>query len=247
MKKELKNKIKQDEFVSGMERVAGWVGVHREEVRVTAIVLGVLAAAAAGLTYFQSQRTHEAEKAFAEALDVFRAPVASELPEGGEKPTGVTYPTPGDKYKKALAAFDGIERKYGSNVVAQRARYYGALCRVELGDIPGAQKILTEMAARKDDKSLEPALARMALADLYHRTGQLDKAVEAYRQLAGDVTLPLPRDHAAISLARALEEAHRLPEARDEYRRVSEEFPGSVYAAEARRRVSFLETAGQQG
>lgn len=245
MKKELKNRIKQDDFVTGMEWAASWIGAHRGEVRVTAIVIAIVAAGAAGLAYFQSNRTRQAEAAFAQALETFKAPVASELPEGIEKPAGPIYPSAAEKYKKAVAAFDGIERKFGNHVVAVRARYYGALCRIELGDVQEAQKTLTEMAAKREEKGLEPTLARMALADLYRRGGQLDKAVESYRQLADDAALPLPRDHALFSLARTLEEAHRLGEARDSYRRVSDEFPSSVYAAEARKRATFLETAGQ--
>lgn len=245
MKKELRKQIKQDEFVSGLERAMSWMAAHRDEVRITAIVALIVAVAASGLAYFQSKRTHEAEQAFAEALETFKAPVAAELPEGFQKPPGPVFASAAEKYRKAAAAFDGIERKYSSLTVGWRARYYGALCRVELGDAEEARKAFSEIAARKEGKALEPALARLALADLYRRSGQVDKAVDAYRQLAEDASLPLPRDHALMSMARTLEEARRIPEARGAYRRLSEEFPGSVYAAEARQRASYLETDTQ--
>jgi hypothetical protein len=249
LKKELKQKIKQDEFVSIVEQAAGWFTTHREEARVTAIVLVLLAAGGGALAYFQSHRSSEAEQAFSEALETFRAPVQNEQPEGTEKPPAgaLPYATASEKYRKAAAGFDGIDRKYGSLVAARRARYYAALCRIELGETAEAEKALTALAADKDTKSLEPALARVALADLYRRSGQAEKAIEAYRMLAADATLPLPRDHALMNLARTLEEVHRLPEARDSYRRLSEEFPSSVYAGEARQRASYLETAAHHG
>jgi len=249
LKKELKQKIRQDEFVSFVEHATNWIASHREEARVTAIVVALLAVGAGALAFFQSRRNHEADQALSEALETFRAPVQNEQPqpEGLEKPEAAAYATASEKYRKAVAAFDGIDRKYGSILAGRRARYYGALCRIELGETAEAEKALTPLAADKDVKSLEPALARVALADLYRRSGQTEKAIEAYRMLAADATLPLPRDYALINLARTLEEAHRLPEARDSYRRLSDEFPSSTFAYEAKQRASYLETASRQG
>jgi len=242
LKKELKRQMKQDDFASGLERGAAWLGAHWSEVRTTGIVLAVVVVGAAGLAYMQSERGRQAEQAFAEALDTFEAPVASELPEGFEQPAGPVYATAQEKYTKAVAAFDGLERRFGSHPLAVRARYFGALGRIELGQRAEAEKALTELAARGG--GLEPALARLALADLNRRQGEIDKAIEGYRQLAGDEQASVPRDHALMSLARACEDARRLTEARASYRKLYEEFPESVYAGEARRRASFLESAG---
>ncbi|MFI5184885.1 MAG: tetratricopeptide repeat protein [Vicinamibacteria bacterium] len=46
-----------------------------------------------------------------------------------------------------------------------------------------------------------------------------------------------------MGLAATLEEARRSEEARAAYRRLVDEYPESVYAADARRRVDFLTTA----
>jgi tetratricopeptide (TPR) repeat protein len=82
----------------------------------------------------------------------------------------------------------------------------------------------------------------VALADLYRRSGQVDKAVEAYRGLATNPTANVPRDFALLSAAQALEDAKRLPEARAAYQQVFEQFPASVYASEARARADYLQT-----
>jgi hypothetical protein len=243
LKKELKKQIKQDELVTGVEHAASWVKIHGPQVRVGTFLVVVLGAAALGGYYFVNTRARAAEEAFAAALDTFEAPVVGDLPPDAPKPSGPVYATAEEKYRKAAAAFDGVERAYPTLAVGQRARYYGGLARAEFGDKEGAEKALKEVAAIKGGNGLEPALARLALAGLQRRNGALDKAAEAYKQLADDASFPLPRDHALMDMASTLEQARRLDEARAAYRRLADEYPESVYAADARRRADFLATA----
>src|SRR6266542_2734304 len=51
--------------------------------------------------------------------------------------------------------------------------------------------------------------------------------------------------YALMSLAATLEDAKRLAEAVAAYKRLTEEFPASVYAGEARRKADYLQTAAQ--
>ena len=243
MKKELKEQIKQDEFASGLEKAAAWAGTHRDELRIGLGVALVLAAAVGAVTYFQAQRAREADRAFRDALTSFEAPVASELPPGSERPSGTVFASADEKYKTAAAAFDGVERRFGSSVMGLRAKYYAALARIELKQYAEAEKALKEIVAR--GSGLEPDLARLALADAYRKSGQLDKAVEAYRGLASNAAATIPRDFALLSAAETLEDAKRWAEARATYRQLIEEFPGSVYAAQARTRAEYLQSAVQ--
>ena len=242
MKKEHRDEIKQDELVSGLEKAATWAGAHRDEIRIGAGVAVVLLAAAGALAYFQGQRAKEADRAFRDALTTFEAPVASELAAGAERPAGQVFATAEEKYKTAAAAFEGVERRFGSSKTGLRAKYYAALSRVQLGQNAEAEKALKEIQAL--GAGLEPELARLALADLYRRSGQVDKAVESYRGMATNPTANVPRDYALLSAAQALEDAKRWPEARAAYRQVYEDFPASVFASEARARVEYLQTLG---
>jgi len=244
LKKELRREIKQDEFASWLEQVIGWVTSHRDEVRIGVGVSVVLLAAFGALAYFQSHRTREAERAYEDALAAFQAPVTTELPTEADRPPGQVFATAEDKYKTAAAAFDGVGRRYGSTDLGTRARYYAALSRIELGQYAEAEKALRELQGAGGE-DLIPDLSRLALAGLYRRSGETDRAVEAYRGVASSPETVLPRDYALSCLADTLEDAQRYAEAHAVYRELVEEFPASVYSARARARADYLQTAEQ--
>lgn len=242
MKKELKEEMQRDELASGLEQLVAWAARHRDELRIGMLVLVVLAGALLALAHFREERVREADRALRDALTTFEAPLSAEIPAGGERPSGAVFATAEEKYKTAAAAFEGVERRYGSQAAGLRAKYFAALSRLELGQYAEAEKGLKEIQAR--GAGLEPDLARLALADVYRRSGQTDKAVEAFRSFASNPSASLPRDHALMSAARTLEDASRFAEARAAYRQVAEEFPASVFAAAARTRADYLATAG---
>ena len=242
MKRELKRQIKQDELVSGFQQASQWTAAHGPELKVTAVVVAVVGLAAFGLTTYLGHRRGEAERAFSAALDTFHAPVTAEMPEGSPPPSGPVFASAAEKYRKAAAEFDEVARKYGSLDTGRRATYYAGLARIELGDYDTAEKSLSALAGRRDEP-LDSSLARLALADLHRRRGPIDKAIEDYRRLVDDSSFVLPRDHVLLELASTLEAARRTAEAGAAYRRIVEEFPGSVYAAEARRRADHLGAA----
>ena len=243
MKKELRDEIKQDDLVTGFEKAATWVGQHKDELRIGIGVAVVLLAAVGAVGYFQAQRAREAERAMRDAITTYEAPVSAEIQPGTDRPSGQVFATTEDKYKTAAAAFEGLERRYGSSSVGLRAKYYAALARIELKQYGEAEKWLKELQSR--GSGIEAELARVALADLYRRSGQVDKAVESYKGLATNPASNLPRDFALLSAAQTLEDAKRFGEARATYRQLTEEFPASVYAGEARSRAEYLQTAVQ--
>jgi tetratricopeptide (TPR) repeat protein len=244
LKRELRREIKGDELTSWVEKVIAWGASHRDELRIGTGVAVVLLAAFGALAYFQSHRAQEAGRAFQEALAAFEAPIAGELPQGVDRPAGQVFATAEDKYKTAAAAFEGVERRYGSMPLGPRAKYYAALARIELEQYAEAEKTLRELQARGTG-DLVPDLARVALAGLYRRSGETDQAVEAYRSIISSPATSVPRDYALQCLAGTLEDAARYEEARAVYRELVEEYPASVYAAQARARADYLETAGQ--
>src|SRR6185295_2990952 len=156
-----------------------WSKLHSAEVRITAGVAVILAIVLGGVAYSQGSQRREAERAFAEAVDTFSAAVRP--PGDAAAAGGKSFATAQEKYTQAVAAFDGLARRFPTRSEGLRARYLAALSRVEIGQYQEAGKALTEIAADRRASALEPALARLALADLYRRSGQTDKAVTAFR------------------------------------------------------------------
>ena len=127
MKKELKEEMQRDELVSGLERLVAWAARHRDELRIGALVLVVLAGALLALAHFREERVREADRALRDALTTFEAPLSAEIPAGGERPSGAVFASAEEKYKTAAAAFEGVERRYGSQAAGLRAKYFAAL------------------------------------------------------------------------------------------------------------------------
>ncbi len=240
MKKELKKQIKEDEFSSGVEIAWKWFQENEKLARGGLLAVVVALLLAAGFSYFSGKREREAAAAFDAAMRIYETPLASEIQ--GPPPAGVTpFKEASEKFTRAAAAFDGVERGNPSHLVGRRARYYAALCRVELGDLAGARQALQALAAGAG--GLEASLAKLSLADLDRHSGAVDKAVEAYRSLAEDAALALPRDYVLMTLAGTLEEARRTQEAVASYQSLYERYPESSYAAEAQRRAAYLRGA----
>lgn len=231
--------MKEDELLSGMELVWKWWKANEKMARIGVGALAVLLAAVLGYQSLQGRRERAVAAAFDAAMQIYETPVSAEVQ--GTPPAGVTpFASPKDKYTKAAAAFDGVERSHPTHLLARRARYYAAMCRLELGDADAALKALKAVADAAPAGTLEGALARIAMADANRRAGSLDRAVESYRALADEAALGMPRDYVLMSLASTLETAQRTTEAVASYKRLYEQFPDSVYAPEAQRRAAYL-------
>jgi tetratricopeptide (TPR) repeat protein len=241
LKKNLKKQIKEDELVSWVSHTSEYVQGRVDQFKVGLIVVSILAIGGGALAYFRSQRDRDAREGFEQALATFHSPVAS---EAGPNAPPSRFATQAEKYRQALTDLEGVERRYSSHPLAARARYYAALCKIELGQLAEAEATLQQVASKSGGDALEPALAQLALADLSRRKGQMDQAAEAYKKIVDDPKAVVPRDHALMSLAQTLEEAQKPAEAQAAYERLVREFPSSTYAGDAQRRVEYLQARG---
>jgi tetratricopeptide (TPR) repeat protein len=238
LNKELKQQIKQDELVHAYQASASWLQGHKSQTRRAVEIGAVVLALVLGIGWFVSHRREQAERSLAEALEVFHGRVATETPASNEPTAGPTFATAQQKYEKAAEAFKKTADGHGSTDAGRRARYYLALCKVNLGQHAEAQKILEDLTG--DGSRLERDQARLALAESRLASGAADKAIEDLQKLSDDRELAVPREYALMRLAAAQERAQQQEAAIKSYRRLTQEFPTSTYLPEARRKLESL-------
>jgi TolA-binding protein len=172
--------------------------------------------------------------------------VAPTPPAGGSatapaQPAG-TYPTERAKLEAALPKFVAAADAYPSSGAGIAARYQAAGILVSLGRFGEAEQRYREVIDRGDGIYAE--MARLGLAEALTLAGKHDEAIKAWADLSGRPDEQLPRDAILLRLGRAYESAGRTADASQTYKRVVDEFPGSEYAAQARRQLDVLPEGG---
>ena len=244
MKKQFKREMKEDEFLTGLEKTLVWMAAHKTQLRNVTLAIAAVLVAAAALFHWQGSRDEAAREAYLRAEQVYHAPLRADISPGTPDPAGPVFDSAEERYEKAKTAFDGFERRYPRHALAPRARLYAGLSRIELGEREEAIQLLSEVASRSAREGIEPSQALFALGSLYGTEGEWDKAIETYQRLLDDSGSAIPPEEVLMALGSAFEGARRYLDARGAYERLSRGFPASVYAAAARQRAEYLEFAG---
>ncbi len=237
MDKELRHELKRDEVGDALQEARGFL--TRSEVVKPALAVIGLFLVIAGLYYGQKFRAGSAESAFARATEVYHAPFG--IPLSATPGTGQTFATSAEKFQKAKTMFDEVARSYSSMPAGRRARYYSALCLVELGQLKEAEAALKEIAALRDQAVIEPAMARLRLGEIIlQQPGRGKDAAAYYKALIADDASGLPKDRLLFGLAESLESAGERLEARRAYADLMNRHPQSPYAQDARQKMDAL-------
>ncbi len=198
MDQQTKAKLKQpDQFVTTTQHGLEWAGENRKSVLTTAgIVLGVIVLAVA-LVIVMNHREDAAAAAFGQAMQTYQAPLTT----GNQPPEpGVTmYNSAKERAQAANGKFVGVADKYGMTKAGKNALYFAGITYLEEGQTQQAEDSLKKVAGSWD-KDLS-ALAKEALADLYHQTGRDAQAIDMYTQLTNHPSDTVSAGMAQLQLA----------------------------------------------
>ncbi|HSC28603.1 MAG TPA: tetratricopeptide repeat protein [Vicinamibacterales bacterium] len=240
MKRLERHKLKENEFARTVARAQEILVSRQRDITVMGLVVVVLLGAVAGYVWWRQARNANATEMLATALAIYQAPVVA-LPEpapGSPIPVQQpgTYVTERAKLDAALPRFLEAADRYPDTDAGITARYYSAAILASLGRHAEAEQRYQEVLEHAGS-GIYSRTARLGLADALVEQGKYDSAINHYTEMSRDPDAQLPLDGVLMQLGRAYARAGRKEEARRAFTRVVEEFPQSLYVADARREL----------
>jgi tetratricopeptide (TPR) repeat protein len=192
-----RHQLKQDQFATATMEKLSWAVDHRNPLLILGAVLVVIAVLVIGGFYFQKSREQKASSMLGAALKVYSAPIR---PAGvPETPGEPSFLSAAERARAATDKFVEVSQKYGSTDSGAMATYFLGLVSEELNDNAKAEEYFKK-AADSGNRDLA-ALAKSALASLYHETNRDQLAVDTYKQLIEKPTNSVPKSSAQLALA----------------------------------------------
>lgn len=218
MDTQTRHALKQDSFVQATASSINWVEAHRPTlIKASIAVVAVIAVVLAGVIAYHN-RSESAENLFGQAMDIYSTPLTQ--PGQPAEPGAKTYATAADRAKAANPLFEELANKYGWFKAGANARYLAGMTAIDMGQASKGENDLKQ-AADSSDRSVA-ALAKLALAGLYHQTGRDPQAIELYQQLIAKPAATVPASLAKLQLA-GLYETTRPAEAKRLYAEIKDQ------------------------
>lgn len=230
MKREERHHLKENDFAKVLARTGEGMRNHSRGVSVAAILIAVALVLVGGYFLWRSNRQEKAGAMLAAAVATLQAPVAP--PAIGTPAIAGTFPTEQARTEAALPKLQAAADAYPSTDAGIEARYLAAATLATLGRFPEAVARYQEVVDR-DGKGLYGHAARIGLASAASLSGDHDRAITELQAMSNDAASVIPTDAVLAELARAYQTAGRSAEATQTWKRITDEFPQSVYAQEA--------------
>lgn len=225
-----RKEIKRDELIEGLSGLAEAVQRHARSVAIAAGAVLLLAAAVTGGFWFSRSRASESRLKLAAVYRAIASPAADEgLP-------GAAYGTKRQKFEEVVRLSGIVIADHPGSVAAKWATYYRAVGQKELGDHVGALETIGPLVSA-DDEFLSSS-ARFLQAQIHEAQGDAAGALELYTGLVNSSPARFPIEMALMRQARLLEKQGKIEEAREIYRRVTQEYPDSPYSRDASQRLA---------
>src|SRR3954465_11954670 len=252
MKRTERQHLKENELQAFARQAREQIESRRRET--TAIIAIALVVGAAALGVFawgervQSKATRlladarrgraRAPRLLAEAMAVQAARVGPP-PAPGSPSAGLYFPTERERAQAALTKFKIAADAYPSTEAGMFARYQQGTLSMSLGTPPGAIEAYQQVIAKNGD-GFYGQMARLGLAEAQARSGQYDKAINTFKELAQRKDGPLPVDGILMQLGRTYLEAGKRSDAQQTFNRLVDEYPESPFSSDAKKEIESL-------
>ena len=197
MRSSERRQLKQDQFAAKTQETIDWASEHQSALTYITIIVVVLGALAVGAFYYQQGREKAASALLSQGIDDYSAPI---VPAGSAPIAGVTtFSSTVDRAKTASTKFIEVSQKYPHTDAGTLAKYFIGLCSEDMNDNAKAEQYFKDVADSGPKDTA--ALAKQALAALYHQEGQDENAIALYKQLIDKLTNTVSKATAQMDLA----------------------------------------------
>ena len=246
MKSTERHKLKENEFAKSVAQARVALEQRKRDITVMGAVIVVLLLGVGAYVVWAQSRDANANAMLADALAIYEAPVVTEsqLPKpapGSPLPTQPvgTYPSEKAKLEAALPKLLETADRYPSTDAGITARYTAASALATLGRHQEAEQRFQEIADRAG-RSIYGHTAKLGVADAQVAQGKYDSAINIYTEISRDPNSQIPVDGVLMQLGRAYARAGRKEEAAGAFNRLINDFPQSLYGADARRELETV-------
>jgi tetratricopeptide (TPR) repeat protein len=243
MKRTERHRLKENEVALSVARARETFEIYRKPI--IAAVVGVVAIVVivAGLVMWRQQVDEKSRTLLADAMVIEAAPVAPAPAPGQTTPPPAepgSFPNEQAKRQAALQKYLAAADAYPSSPAGIAARYHAASILALLGRNADAVKQYQEVVDRVGSGSIYGEMAKLGSADVEAATGQYDKAIAKYSELASRKDAKLPVEGVLMQLGRAYQEKGSAADAKKTFKRIVDEFPQSPYATAAKRELDAI-------
>jgi TolA-binding protein len=240
MKSQERHKLKENAFATQVLHAREAFESRHKEIIWALVVIVALLASVGGYAGWRQSRNNNATALLATALAVYQAPVVPLAAPAPGSPAPLqqpgTYLTEKAKLEAALPKFIEAADRYPSTPAGIAARFHAAGILATLGKFPEAEQRYQEVVSQAGN-TLYARTARLGVADSQVAQKKYDSAINIYTELSRDTASQLPVDGLLMQLGRACASAGRKEEAVRAFTRISDEFPQSLYADDAKREL----------
>jgi predicted negative regulator of RcsB-dependent stress response len=233
-----RKELKQDKVRETFEHGAEAVLSHTRLASIALVVLLLAGVGYFGWKFYADRKTGEAQSALDDAMKIYNAPLA--VPGQPTLPGDITYNDPMKRAQDAETKLAAVADKYPGTKPGKLARYYAALCLMDLDKLNEASEELSKLDAGSD-KELG-ALAQFQNALIAERTGKNDEAIKTLKALSTADSVLVPKPMVLLELAGVL----RLTDPKQAttlYEQLKKDYPNSNIAEQADKELGALNPA----
>lgn len=230
-----RKELKQDKVRETIEHGAEAVLSHTRIATIVLLAVIVAASVYIGWKVYSDRQNDRAQAAFDEGFKIYSAPIPA--PGQPVLPGELTYEDSAKRSQDAEVKFSAAASKYPNTKAGKMARYYSALCLMDLDKLNQATEELKKLNAGSD-KELG-ALADYQRALIAERTGKTAEAEKTLRALSAAGSVLVPKPFVLLELAGVLRQTDPK-QATTVYEQIKKDYPNSPVAEEADRGLQAI-------